>query len=121
MVEISRIEQLLHRHGDRFIERVFTQHERLYCESAPKKRAERYAARFAAKEAALKALGTGWRDGIAWTDIEVTLAPSGRPGLLVTGYAGAFAFPLGIQHWFVSLSHTADLAIASVLACRSSL
>ena len=79
LVEVSRIAELLERHGERFLERCFTAAERGYSDASVKRREEHLAARFAAKEAVLKALGTGWRDGIAWTDIEVVRRPSGQP------------------------------------------
>ncbi len=117
LVEIARIEALMAEHGQRFLDRVFTPKEQEYCSAAPKKQSERYAVRFAAKEAALKAVGTGWRDGIAWTDIEVVVSPSGEPHLFVTGTAGKFAAERGIRRWLVSLSHTDTHALASVVAC----
>ncbi len=86
IAETSRIEQSLAKHGERFARRVFTPNEIAYCEKS-KNRAERYAARFAAKEAAFKALGTGWRDGVRWLDVEITHRPSGKPELLLTGRA----------------------------------
>lgn len=114
-VEVVRIAQLIERHGDRFLERVYTPGERAYAEGR-KRRFEHLAARFAAKEAALKALGTGWRSGIAWTDIEVVSLPSGQPTLRVTGRAGEEADRLGARAWMVSISHTNSTAYASVLA-----
>ncbi len=115
LVEVARIGAMVREHGDRFYDRCFTHTERAYAEGA-RRRDEHLAARFAAKEAALKALGTGWRDGIAWTDIEVVLDPRGRPGLRVTGKAAALAANLGITEWSVSLTHTGVHAAASVLA-----
>ena len=90
IAEIDRIEAAITRHGTPFIERLFTPAEVVYCESH-KNRYERYAARFAVKEAAMKALGTGWRHGVRWQDIEVTREPSGKPGLRLEGVARAFA------------------------------
>ncbi|MCC6969962.1 MAG: holo-ACP synthase [Phycisphaerales bacterium] len=115
IVEISRIAEMLQSHGERFIAKCFTPGEAAYCGQGPT-RAERFAARFAAKEATLKALGTGWRDGIAWTDIEVVPEPSGRPTLRVTGEAARIAGGLGIATWHISLSHSKLHAIASVIA-----
>ena len=86
IAETSRIEQSLQRHGERFTQKIFTPAEIVYCEKF-KNRAERYAARFAAKEAAFKALGTGWREGIRWLDVEVVHQPSGKPELVLTGRA----------------------------------
>lgn len=116
LVEIARIADLLERHGDRFTDRCFVERERIYADAGTKRRAERYAARFAAKEAVLKALGTGWRDGISWQDIEVVRMPSGRPQLTLTGRCAALADDLGLTQWEVSLSHTDRHAVASVVA-----
>lgn len=112
---VHRIGEMVDRHGDHFLGRCFTAREVAYAGDS-KRRNEHLAARFAAKEAALKALGTGWRHGIAWTDIEVVSDPAGRPSLLVTGKAAEHASALGISSWSVSLSHTGDLAVASVIA-----
>lgn len=115
IVEIARIAEMLQSHGERFIAKCFTPGEAAYCGNGPT-RVERFAARFAAKEATLKALGTGWRDGIAWTDIEVAPEPSGRPTLRVAGEAAKIAAGLGIATWHISLSHSKSHAIASVIA-----
>ena len=115
LVDIARFERTLADHPDRFRERCFTESERAYAASRPKRESQHLAARFAAKEAALKAIGTGWRDGIAWTDIEVKLLPSGAPILEVGGKAGEVAAELGITGWLISLSHTDSHAIASVI------
>jgi holo-[acyl-carrier protein] synthase len=112
----ARIGELLDRHADRFLERVFTETERGYADALPKRRLQHLAARFAAKEAAMKAIGAGWRDGIAWTDIETVNEPSGAPLLRVSGVFARRAEEAGVRRWLVSLSHTDDLAIASVLA-----
>ena len=120
LVQTRRIARLLQEHGDRFRNRCFTPAEQVYAEAARRRRAERYAARFACKEAVLKALGTGWRNGIAWTDIEVLREPSGRPGLRLAGECARHAAGLGIARWLVSLSHAegdAGYAVASVIAC----
>lgn len=114
LVEVARIARLLREHGERFLERVFTPAERAYCD-AGRRRDEHYAGRFAAKEAVLKALGTGWRSGIAWTDVEVVLLPSGAPTLRLHGKAAQVAESQRIAAWLVSLSHTADHAVASVI------
>lgn len=116
ITDVSRIAEMLSNHGDAFWSRVFTPAERAYCESSPKRCPEHAAARFAAKEAAMKCLGTGWRDGIAWTDVEVLREPSGRPTLRVTGEALRIAQSQGVTRWHVSLSHTETHAIASVIA-----
>ena len=116
LVDVARIASMRARLGDRFLERCFTDDEAEYALARPKRTDEHLAARFAAKEAALKAIGTGWTRGIAWTDVSVRSEPSGRPGLLVAGVAGEYAAELGIDRWHLSLSHTGGLAIASVIA-----
>jgi holo-[acyl-carrier protein] synthase len=117
LVEVARIESILDAHGDRFPARCFTDGERAYAEAAAGLRAQRYAARFAAKEAVLKALGTGWRNGISWLDIEVSRLPSGRPAIRLRGRCAEIAAEMHISSWHLSLSHTAGSAIASVLGC----
>ncbi len=99
----------------RFQERVFTKRERDYCAQRGAVAAQHYAARFAAKEAVLKALGTGWRDGIAWHDVEVANEESGKPYLLITGKAREVYDSLGVVAAHLSLSHTAEHAIAQVV------
>jgi holo-[acyl-carrier protein] synthase len=115
IVSVERIEQMLREHSQRFVGRCFTPLEQAYC-SAMKKSAEHYAARFAAKEALLKALGKGLTDGIEWTDIEIRREPGGRPTLHVEGRAAEVAHALGATGFVVSLSHTDSHAIASVIA-----
>lgn len=115
-VDVSRIERMLADHGERFVLRCFTDAERDYADAGAR-RAERYAARFAAKEAVLKALGTGWRGGVDWRDISVVREPSGRPSLAIVGRCGELARELDIVRWEISLSHTRTVAIASVIAC----
>jgi holo-[acyl-carrier protein] synthase len=117
VVQVARIEGMLAEHSERFRRRCFTAAEQAYAEAAGGRRPERYAARFAGKEAVLKALGTGWRDGIAWTDIEIVNEPSGRPALALSGRCAEVAADLGIRRWEVSLSHAGGFAFASVLAC----
>ena len=116
IVQVARIASMLGAHADRFRERCFTPEEIAYCESHPARRAEHYAVRFAAKEAALKALGTGWSEGIAWTDVEVVRSPAGVPSLALHGPAQARAHDIGLVSWALSLSHTESLALASVVA-----
>lgn len=116
LVEVERFARLLDHHADRADARLFTPAELDYAAANPKRRAEHLAARFAAKEAALKALGTGWARGIAWTDVEVRRDADGRPGLSVTGCAAALAAERGIARWHVSLTHVRGAALASVLA-----
>jgi holo-[acyl-carrier protein] synthase len=118
LANVARIERMLQEHPDRFAERVFTAVERAYADAGGVRRAERYAARFAAKEAAMKALGTGWRSGIAWTDAEVVHGADGAPTLRVHGRLAEIAAERGIDAWLISLSHTDELAMASVIAGR---
>lgn len=115
LVDTARIARLLSEHDDRFLDRVFTAGERGYCEDGGKNRLQRYAARFAAKEAVLKVLGTGWSGGIAWTDVEVLKDPGGRPCVALHGEAAAIAKRLGIERWHLSLSHLPDHALASAI------
>lgn len=115
LVDVQRIRAMLAEHGPRFLQRVFTADERAYCD-AKADPADHYAARFAAKEAVLKALGKGWADGIAWTDVGVTHDASGRPVLILAGKAAQLAADKGIRAWHLSLSHTAGMAMASALA-----
>ena len=114
LVEIERIQTAIARHGDRFLRRVYTATERQDCQT----RMESLAARFAAKEAVAKALGTGiWRHGVGWTDIEIIRNPqSGAPTLLLHHAAAAHAQLLNLTEWSVSLSHDRDRAIAFVVA-----
>jgi holo-[acyl-carrier protein] synthase len=112
--EISRITQSIERFGDRFLHRVFTPGEILYCQRK-KNSAESFAARFAAKEAAAKALGTGIRQGISWLEIEVRREPSGKPLLELAGRAAARARALGVTRISLSLTHGRDLAMAVVI------
>ncbi len=114
IAETSRIEQSLTKHGERFAKRLFTPNEIAYCDKF-KNRAERYAARFAAKEAAFKALGTGWRDGVGWLDVEITHRPSGKPELLLTGRAEELARELGVTRTAVSISHSDRYVVAQVI------
>jgi len=102
--------------GARFRERVFTGAEQAYCEARRATRCESYAARFAAKEAAMKVLGTGWSQGVTWLDVEVLGAAGAPPVLRLHGVAAAVARRLGIARWLVSLSHTASTAVAFVVA-----
>ena len=114
IAEVPRIAQAISRHGNRFLQRVFTEGEIRYCESKAN-RVEGYAARFAAKEAAMKALGTGWNYGVRWRDIEVFRPPGGRPSIVFHGKAAEFAAQLGAAHVALSISHTTNHAIAQVI------
>lgn len=112
---IARIREMLHKHPEAFLLKCFTEAERSYCEKGGR-REEHYAARFAAKEAVLKALGTGWGEGLGWLDVEVGRESSGRPTVVLHGKARERAESLGIRSWAISLSHTDEMAIASVIA-----
>ena len=112
--EVPRIAQSITRFGVRFLHRVFTENEIRYCESK-KNSAERYAARFAAKEAAMKALGTGWTCGVRWRDIEVTRQPSGRPTLELHGATREHAERLGVRQITISITHSGNTAFAEVI------
>jgi len=114
IAEVPRIRLAIERFGDRFLHRIFTAGEMRYCDSKAN-RMERYAARFAAKEAAMKALGTGWNHGVRWRDCEVTRLPGGRPTMAFHGVAAEFAARLGVKNAALSISHTAEQAIAQVI------
>ncbi len=119
LVDCPRIEAMVERHGKRFIERVFTATEQAYAE-ANKNGIETLAGRFAAKEAVLKLMGTGWRGKIAWTDVEVINNSSGQPEVTLSGEVEKIAGKLGIKHISVSITHTANFAIASAVALTQS-
>lgn len=112
--EVSRVEASIERHGDRFLSRVYSRTEIAYVEDKAN-RFERYAARFAAKEAAMKALGTGWDCGVAWRDIEIVNEPSGRPTLRLSGGALQRFEELGAKRSHITLSHTRGLVVAQVI------
>jgi holo-[acyl-carrier protein] synthase len=114
IAEVERIEQTIARFGGRFKERVFTADEIRYCESKTNK-AERYAARFAAKEAGMKAIGTGWSRGVRWQDIEVRRLPGGRPTVVFHGKAGEIFAKLGGVRAHLSITHTKESAMAYVI------
>lgn len=114
IAEVPRIRQSIERFGDRFLQRIFTAGEIRYCDSKAN-RFERYAARFAAKEAAMKALGTGWNHGVRWRDCEVVRMPGGRPTIAFHGKAGEFAAKLGTKNTALSITHTAEHAFAQVI------
>lgn len=114
IVEIERIRRAIERTGDRFIHRVYTPDEINYCESR-KNKFQHYAGRFAAKEAAFKALGTGWSGGVAWKDAEVAVEPSGKPCLLLHGQAQAIARKQGAHDMYVSISHCQTYVVAQVV------
>ena len=114
LAEVPRIRASVERFGSRFTERVFTPAEISYAESKAN-RFERYAARFAAKEAGMKALGTGWRAGVRWRDLEVANVPGGRPTLRLHGVAQEIAARNGVKQISISLTHTAEYGLAYVI------
>ena len=114
LAEVDRIQSTIERYGDRFIKRIYTAGEIAYVERKAN-RYERYAARFAAKEAGMKAIGTGWRRGITWQDFEVANLPSGRPTLKLHGKAAEFAAGLGVKRISLSITHTAANGMAFVI------
>jgi holo-[acyl-carrier protein] synthase len=114
LCEVARLKAAMERHGERFKNRVFTDREIRYAESKAN-RYERFAARFAAKEAGMKALGTGWQGGLGWRDLEVTNLPSGRPTLAFHRKAEEIAKKMGVRNISLSLTHTADQAMALVI------
>jgi holo-[acyl-carrier protein] synthase len=114
LAEVERIRESIARFGDRFLNRIYTERERAYA-SSKANAAERFAARFAAKEAGMKAIGTGWRHGVTWKDFEVANEPSGRPTLRLSGVAGQIAERMGVKRISVSLTHTSQTAFAVVI------
>ncbi|MEO6390655.1 MAG: holo-ACP synthase [Pyrinomonadaceae bacterium] len=116
IIEVARIREALKRTA-RFVDRVFTPDERAYCDSRGGA-AQHYAARFAAKEAALKALGTGWSGGISWHDVEVMSRENGAPYLVLSGGALEVFHRLTGRHLHLSMSHTNEHAIAQVIIER---
>jgi holo-[acyl-carrier protein] synthase len=119
IVETHRIRHMVEEHGQRFLDRCFTLREQEYCARNPKRRFEHLAGRFAAKEAVLKVLGTGWRGKIAWTDIEILPEPSGQPTIALTGECARIAEQLGIARWHVSISHIETHATASAIGLKA--
>jgi holo-[acyl-carrier protein] synthase len=118
VAEIERIRAALERArtGARFRARVFTDGEQAYCEAHGRTRFESYAARFAAKEAAMKALGCGWGGTVAWRDVEVVRPRGERPAIVLAGGAAAHAATLGVRWLHLTLTHTRELAFAEVIA-----
>jgi holo-[acyl-carrier protein] synthase len=116
LIEIRRIEDSIKRFGERFLHRVFTTDEIAYCERKVMHAAESFAARFAAKEATAKALGTGISRGISWREIEVRREPGERPTLSLTGRAAERAKAMGVRGLQLTLTHSRDVAMAVVLA-----
>ncbi|MGI8746346.1 MAG: holo-[acyl-carrier-protein] synthase [Bryobacteraceae bacterium] len=114
LTEVDRIRAAIERHGARFIDRIYTGNEIAYVESKAN-RFERYAARFAAKEAGMKAIGTGWRRGVRWQDFEVANLPTGQPTLKLHGVAAEQAAKLGVRNVALSITHTALQGMAFVI------
>jgi len=115
IIECSRIGEMIHKHGELFLNRVFTQQEIAYC-SSRKTSNQHYAGRWAAKEAALKALGTGWAKGIQWTDIAVSHQLGGKPIITIDGVAAEIAREQGIAEIMLSISHCRHYAVAYCIA-----
>jgi holo-[acyl-carrier protein] synthase len=114
LAEVDRIQASVERHGDRFLNRIYTPGEIAYVERKAN-RFERYAARFAAKEAGMKAIGTGWRRGVRFLDFEVANLPSGRPTLKLHGKAAEYAAEMGVKRIALSLTHTKANGMAFVI------
>jgi holo-[acyl-carrier protein] synthase len=114
IAEVARVKAAIERHGETFLRRLYTAREQEYCERF-KNKYERYAGRFAAKEAAMKALGTGWSRGVRWVDVEVTREKGGRPTMRLAGEAAHIADRLGVKYISLSITHTADQAFAQVI------
>ncbi len=117
IIEVARIREVLLR-TPRFRERVFTANEQFYCDSRGAVAAQHYAARFAAKEAMLKALQTGWRGGIGWQDVEISARDSGAPYLILHGVVQGLFQSSGAKAAHLSMSHTSEHAIAQVILER---
>jgi holo-[acyl-carrier protein] synthase len=114
ITEVARIHHAVERFGQRFLRRVFTPEEVRYC-MAKQNADQRLAARFAAKEAGMKAIGTGWRRGVRWQDFEVANLPSGRPTLKLHGEAARIAGQMGVTAISLSITHTSELGMAHVI------
>ncbi len=116
LMETRRVQESIDRYGDRFLERIFTPEEIAYCQRKRKNAAESFAARFAAKEAGAKALGTGISRGVSWKEFEVRREASGRPTLHLSGRAAELAEAMGVRRIQLSLTHSRELALAVVVA-----
>ena len=114
LAEVGRIREAIERYGDRFVQRIYTAAEIAYVERKAN-RFERYAGRFAAKEAGMKAIGTGWKRGVRWQDFEVSNLPSGRPTLRLHGVAAKLAGEMGVKSISLSITHTAEMGMAQVI------
>ena len=115
IIECPRLDKMLAHHGDRLLQRVFTAHEQAYCQKH-KERIQHLAGRFAAKEAVLKALGTGMRGRMKWTDVQIANDDLGKPEIVLSGESAAVAEKMGITRVLVSISHTRENAVASAIA-----
>ncbi len=115
IIECLRIAQMIDRHGELFVNRVYTPYEIEYCQSR-KAATQHFAGRWAAKEAILKAIGTGWRKGISWRDMEIRGNPHGRPSVLLCGGAREVADALGVSEVLISISHCRSHATAMATA-----
>jgi holo-[acyl-carrier protein] synthase len=115
VVEIERVARSIERYGSRFLERVYTAAEIAYCQRKRRNAAESFAARFAAKEAGAKALGTGIGFGVTWRELEVGREPAGRPLLLLHGRAAEIAASLGVRRSSLSITHTRTQSMALVI------
>lgn len=115
ITEVARVAASIERFGERFLNRVYTPNEIAYCRSRKRGANQSFAARFAAKEAAMKAIGTGLRRGVTWHDVEVGREPGGRPTIIFHGKAAEFAAKLGMKRAALSLTHTKHEAMAQVI------
>jgi holo-[acyl-carrier protein] synthase len=115
ITEVSRVAKAIDRFGERFLKRIYTPAEIAYCLAKKRGANQSFAARFAAKEAAMKAIGTGLRRGVTWHDVEVSREPGGRPTILFHGRAAEFAARLGVKRAALSLTHTVNEAMAQVI------
>jgi holo-[acyl-carrier protein] synthase len=118
LVHVPRIERIWREHGDAFLERIFTAAERTYCLDC-RTPALRLAGRFAVKEGVFKCLGTGWRGGLAWTEIETLPDAMGKPIVTLAGECASLARQIGIGRWLVSISHAGEYAMASVISLQT--
>jgi holo-[acyl-carrier protein] synthase len=114
IAEVARMQAAIERRGERLLRRLFTERERAYCQRFRNKY-ERYAGRFAAKEAAMKALGSGWRRGVRWVDLEVVRQMGGRPTMMLHGEAKKIAERMGVKNIAMSITHTSEQAFAQVI------
>lgn len=117
IVEIARMTEAIDRFGERLLQRIFTADEIRYCKSTARP-VQHFAARFAVKEAVLKAMGTGWSGGISWNEIEVVRSKAGAPGIELTGAAAERAATLGVKRWHISVSHSHEYAVAHAIGER---